>query len=64
MLMGKSKDLGLDAKAIEEIAGIASNGLGDNPTDEAVTNAANLYFPVLQTMQKEATGGHRSETQM
>lgn len=55
MLMGKSKDLGLDAKAIEEIAGIASNGLGDNPTDEAVTNAANLYFPVLQTMQKEAT---------
>lgn len=55
VLVSKCKDMGLSEKSIEEIAGIASNGLKDGSTDEEIEAQANLYMPVLKTMQGEAT---------
>ena len=51
----KLKDMGLSEKVIEEIAGIASNGLADDVADEDLETRANLFFPMLKTTQGEAT---------
>jgi len=51
----KLKDMGLSEKFIEEIAGIASNGLTDAATDEELEARTNLFFPMLKTTQGEAT---------
>lgn len=49
------KNMGLSEKFIEEIAGIASNGLTDAATDEEIEARANLFSPMLKTTQGEAT---------
>jgi hypothetical protein len=54
-LKAKCKDMGLSEAALEQIAGIASNGLEDTATDEAIEERAKQYVPILQAMQGEAT---------
>ena len=54
-LKAKCKDMGLSDAALEQIAGIASNGLDEAATDEAIEERAKQYVPVLQAMQSEAT---------
>lgn len=54
-LKAKCKDMGLSDAALEQIAGIASNGLEDAATDEAIEERAKQYVPILQAMQGEAT---------
>ena len=54
-LKAKSKDMGLSEAALEQIAGIASNGLEETATDEAIEERAKQYVPILQAMQGEAT---------
>lgn len=54
-LVAKCKDMGLSEESIQKIAGIASNGLADDATDEAIETRANEFLPVLKTMQGEAT---------
>lgn len=54
-LTGKCKDMGLSPESIQKIAAVASNGLEDAATDEAIEQRANEYLPVLQAMQSEAT---------
>lgn len=55
VLEAKCKDMGLSKDAIEQIAGVASNGLEADATDEAIEQRANEYLPVFKTMQAEAT---------
>jgi hypothetical protein len=55
VLIGKCKDMGLSEKSIEEIAGIAGNGLKDGSTDEEIEAQANLFMPMAKAMQSEAT---------
>ncbi|SUC37467.1 hypothetical protein [Prevotella pallens] len=55
LLVAKCKDMGLSEESIQKIAGIASNGLADDATDEAIETRANEFLPVLKTMQGEAT---------
>ena len=55
LLVAKCKDMGLSDGAVQQIAGIASNGLDDNAQDEEIEQRANQYLPVLQEMQREAT---------
>ena len=47
--------MGLSEAALEQIAGIASNGLEETATDEAIEERAKQYVPILQAMQGEAT---------
>ena len=54
-LKAKCKDMGLSEAALEQIAGIASNGLEETATDEAIEERAKQYVPILQAMQGEAT---------
>lgn len=54
-LVGKCKDMGLSTESIQQIAGVASNGLGDDATAEAIEQRANEYMPILKAMQGEAT---------
>lgn len=54
-LKAKCKDMGLSEAALEQIAGIASNGLAETATDEAIEERAKQYVPILQAMQGEAT---------
>lgn len=54
-LKAKCKDMGLSEAALEQIAGIASNGLEEAATDEAIEERAKQYVPILQAMQGEAT---------
>jgi len=54
-LIGKCKDMGLSKESIQQIAGVASNGLGDDATEEAIEQRANEYLPILKAMQGEAT---------
>lgn len=55
LLVAKCKDMGLSEESIQKIAGIASNGLADDATDEVIETRANEYLPILKTMQGEAT---------
>lgn len=55
VLEAKCTDMGLSKDSIQQIATIASNGLGEDATDEAIEQRANEYLPVLKTMQAEAT---------
>ena len=54
-LKAKCKDMALSEAALEQIAGIASNGLEETATDEAIEERAKQYVPILQAMQGEAT---------
>ena len=54
-LVAKCKDMGLSEESIQKIAGIASNGLADYTTDEAIETRANEFLPILKAMQGEAT---------
>lgn len=54
-LKAKCKDMGLSDAALEQIAGIASNGLDEAATDEAIEERAKQYVPIMQAMQGEAT---------
>ena len=54
-LKAKCKDMGLSEAALEQIAGIASNGLEETATDEAIEERAKQYVPILPAMQGEAT---------
>lgn len=54
-LVAKCKDMGLSEESIQKIAGIASNGLADDTTDEAIETRANEFLPILKAMQGEAT---------
>lgn len=54
-LKAKCKDMGLSDAALEQITGIASNGLDEAATDEAIEERAKQYVPILQAMQGEAT---------
>lgn len=47
--------MGLSKDSIQQIATVASNGLAEDATDEAIEQRANEYLPVLKTMQAEAT---------
>lgn len=55
VLEAKCTDMGLSKDSIQQIATIASNGLGEDATDEAIEQRANEYLPVLKAMQAEAT---------
>lgn len=55
VLEAKCTDMGLSKDSIQQIATVASNGLGEDATDEAIEQRANEYLPVLKTMQAEAT---------
>ena len=55
LLVAKCKDMGLSEESIQKIAGIASNGLADDATDEVIETRANEYLPILKAMQGEAT---------
>lgn len=55
LLIAKCKDMGLSEESIQKIAGIASNGLADDATDEVIETRANEYLPILKAMQGEAT---------
>lgn len=55
VLEAKCTDMGLSKDSIQQIATIASNGLAEDATDEAIEQRANEYLPVLKTMQAEAT---------
>lgn len=55
VLEAKCTDMGLSKDSIQQIATVASNGLAEDATDEAIEQRANEYLPVLKTMQAEAT---------
>ena len=55
VLEAKCTDMGLSKDSIQQIATIASNGLAEDATDEAIEQRANEYLPILKTMQAEAT---------
>ena len=55
VLEAKCTDMGLSKDSIQQIATVASNGLGEDATAEAIEQRANEYLPVLKTMQAEAT---------
>lgn len=55
VLEAKCTDMGLSKDSIQQIATIASNGLAEDATDEAIEKCANEYLPVLKAMQAEAT---------
>lgn len=47
--------MGLSEAALQQIAGIASNGLDENATAEAIEERAKQYEPIMKAMQSEAT---------
>lgn len=55
VLEAKCTDMGLSKDSIQQIATVASNGLAEDATDEAIEQRANEYLPILKTMQAEAT---------
>ena len=55
VLEAKCTDMGLSKDSIQQIATVASNGLAEDATDEAIEQRANEYLPILRTMQAEAT---------
>lgn len=55
VLEAKCTDMGLSKDSIQQIATVASNGLAEDATDEAIEQRANEYLPVFKTMQAEAT---------
>ena len=55
VLEAKCKDMGLSKDSIQQITTLASNGLGEDATDEAIEQRANEYLPVFKAMQAEAT---------
>lgn len=55
VLEAKCTDMGLSKDSIQQIATVASNGLAEDATDEAIEQRANEYLPVFRTMQAEAT---------
>lgn len=55
VLEAKCTDMGLSKDSIQQIATVASNGLGEDATAEAIEQRANEYLPIFKTMQAEAT---------
>ena len=55
LLTAKCKDMGLSEAALQQIAGIASNGLDENATAEAIEERVKQYEPIMKAMQSEAT---------
>lgn len=55
VLEAKCTDMGLSKDSIQQIVTVASNGLAEDATDEAIEQRANEYLPILKTMQAEAT---------
>lgn len=54
-LTEKCKDFGLSDKAIAELAELASEGIGDDSTDEEIAARAETYVPLAKAMQGEVT---------
>lgn len=54
-LVEKCKDLGLSAKAIDELASIAVNGLDENSTDDDISEKVDSVLPFAKAMQGEVT---------
>ena len=55
VLQDKCKDFGLTDKAIEELAESASEGLGDDASDEDINSAADSLIPTAKIIQGEIT---------
>lgn len=54
-LIQKTKDLGLSAKAIEDLVAIGINGLADDASDEDITEKVDSLLPFAKAMQGEVT---------
>ena len=55
VLQDKCKDFGLTDKAIEELAELAPEGLGDESSDEDINSAADSLIPTAKIIQGEIT---------
>ena len=63
LLTAKCKDMGLSEAALQQIAGIASNGLEENATDDVIAERVKQYEPIMKAMQSEATRWAQSKHQ-
>lgn len=54
-LIQKTKDLGLSAKAIEDLVAIGINGLAEDASDEDITEKVDSLLPFAKAMQGEVT---------
>lgn len=62
-MTAKCKDMGLSAKAIEELAQLGIEGLEDNASDEAIEAKADSLVPFAKSMQAEITRKTRKKPQ-
>lgn len=54
-LIQKTKDLGLSAKAIDDLVALGINGLADDASDEDITEKVDSLIPFAKAMQGEVT---------
>lgn len=62
-MTAKCKDMGLSAKAIEELAQLGIEGLEDNASSEAIEAKADSLVPFAKSMQAEITRKTRKKPQ-
>lgn len=62
-MTAKCKDMGLSAKAIEELAQLGIEGLEENASDEVIEAKADSLVPFAKSMQAEITRKTRKKPQ-
>lgn len=63
MLAEKCKDFGLTDKALDELAKLGSEGLGDDASDEDIESKVDSLVPFAKAMQGEITRKTRGKAQ-